>query len=138
MLPNAFIGHKEKPTSDELAAVLEDTQALWEQLVVDMAALGVDIQEWNSYSLKAGWALRLLHKKRRILYLSPHKGCFQVLFIFGDKAVQAAHEDGLPKGILKRIDEGQRFPEGTAVRIDVKSARDVEVVKKLAALKLQH
>jgi hypothetical protein len=138
MLPNAFIGQKEQPTADELAAVLEDTQTFWSQLVADMAAQGVDIQEWNSYSLKAGWALRLLRKKRRILYLSPQKGCFQVLLIFGDKAVQAAHEDGLPKGILKRIDEGQRYPEGTAVRIDVKSARDVEVVKKLAALKLQY
>lgn len=138
MLPNAFIGKKEKPTAEELAAVLEDTQALWDRIVADMVALGADIQEWNSYSIKAGWALRLLRKKRRILYMSPQKGCFQVLFIFGNKAVQAAHEDGLPKGILKRIDEGQRYPEGTGVRIDVKSARDVEVVKKLAALKIQH
>lgn len=138
MLPNAFIGKKEAPTADELAVVLEDTQVFWGQLVTDMATLGIGIQEWNSYSPKAGWALRLLRKKRRILYMSPHKGCFQVLFILGDKAVKAAHEDGLPKGILKRIDEGQRYPEGTAVRIDVKSARDIEVVKKLAALKLQY
>jgi hypothetical protein len=134
--PNAFVGHAAKPTTEELTAALGPTASIWNQLVANMAELGLTVQEWNSYSVKAGWSLRLKLKKRNILYMSPCKGCFQVAFILGARAVEAARESKLPKAILKTIEDAPRYPEGTGVRLLVKHSSDLPAIRKLAAIKL--
>jgi hypothetical protein len=133
---NAFIGKTTKPTEAEVAAALGSTDALWKQLVNWMAEQGAAIQDWNSYSPKAGWALKLKQKKRTIVYLSPCAGHFRIAFIFGDKAVAAAHEGNLSRSTLKLLDEAPRYPEGTGLRLMVKSAKDLAPIKKLALIKL--
>lgn len=140
MSTNAFIGHPEKPTDHELAAELgRPAQKLWDQLVTDLAQeCSITIAEWNSYSSKAGWSLRLKSAKRTIVYLSPWRGRFQASFALGDKAVEAARRSGLPKPVLRIISEARRYAEGTAVRIEVKGPKDVAIVKKLAAIKLEN
>jgi hypothetical protein len=137
ILPNAFIGKAKKPTDDELTAALGPAKVLWDQLVGGLAQEhGVDVQEWNSYSPKAGWAMRLKRKDRNIVYLSPSKGGFKASFALGDRAVKAARQSGLPAPVIKLIDEAKRYAEGTAVRLDVKGPKDISIVKKLAAIKL--
>jgi hypothetical protein len=139
MLPNAFIGKSKKPTDDELAEVLGAAKSLWDKLLVELAdELKIVDSEWNSYSSKAGWSMRLKVKKRNILYLSPSCGCFCVSFALGDKAVQAARQSKLPRRVIKIIDESKRYAEGTGVRIEMKKSTDVEIVKKLAAIKLDN
>lgn len=138
MLANAFIGKPKKPNESELAAELGASKALWDNLVIQLAQdHGIDVQEWKSYSLKAGWTLRLNRKKRAIVYLSPLRGCFRASFALGDKAIAAAKTRKLPASVMKTITEAKRYPEGTAVRIEVKKASDVSNVCKLAALKLE-
>ena len=137
MLTNAFIGKPEKPADEELAAALGRTKRLWDQVVSELAEEhGVTIQEWNSYSKKAGWALRLKRKERAIVYLSPGRGCFMASFALGDRAVKAALESELPAAVLQIIREARRYAEGTAVRMEVRAAADVVVTKKLVAVKL--
>ena len=68
MSPNAFIGRTLPPTDDELSAQLGAARVLWDEL---LAQLALPIQEWHSYSPKAGWSLKLILKKRTILYLAP-------------------------------------------------------------------
>jgi hypothetical protein len=140
MLQNAFIGKPEKPTDEELAAELgSPSQALWDQLVTGLAReYGVAIQEWNSYSRKAGWSLRLKRGERNIVYLAPSRGCFLASFALGDKAIQAARRSKLPPGAIKILDEARRYAEGTAVRIEVHAAKDIAIVKKLAVAKLEN
>lgn len=139
MLPNAFAGKAKKPSDSELAGELGSAKTLWDQIVADLAEEHeIDAQEWNSYSKKAGWSLRLKRKERNIVYLSPHRGCFTASFALGDKAVQVARHSGLPPQVLKIISEAKRYAEGTAVRIEVKTSKDVAVVKKLAAVKLEN
>ena len=139
MLPNAFIGKAEKPTAEELAAELGSAMALWDQLVTGMAEEhGAVGQEWNSYSRKAGWALRLKKGERNIVYLSPSHGSFMASFALGDKAMQAARASKFPPPVIKILNEARRYAEGTAVRIEVRAAKDVGIVKKLAAIKLEN
>jgi hypothetical protein len=139
MLPNAFIGRAKPPSESELAAELGSGKRLWDELAAIMEEeLGLDTQEWNSYSPKAGWALRWKRKERNIVYLSPHCGCFTASFALGDKALQAARAQGLPGPALKIIKEAKKYAEGTAVRIPVKTAADIQVVKKLAIAKLEN
>jgi hypothetical protein len=137
MPTNAFIGKTEQPTEVELAAALGPAKAAWDKLIANLAdECGIVDQEWNSYSRKAGWALRLKREGRNIVYLSPSEGCFLVSFALGDKAVCAALQVGLPLAVVKIIKESKRYAEGTGVRLEVKSSRDIAALKKLAAIKL--
>ena len=137
MSPNAFIGKTEQPTDGELTAALGPAKALWDQLIDDLAdECGVVDQEWNSYSRKAGWTLRLKREQRNIVYLSPCEGCFRVSFALGDKAMRAARAAKLPQRIVKIMNEAPKYPEGTGVRITMKTPKDLAAVKMLAAIKL--
>jgi len=137
-LPNAFIGKAGIPTDDDLAAALgRSAKALWDRLLVSLAEQhGIVTREWNSYSPKAGWSLRLKRGKRAILYLSPCRGCFRASFALGGKAVEAARESGLPPRVIEIIDTARRYAEGTGVRVDVNRPADIAIVQKLAAIKL--
>ena len=136
MATNAFIGHATRPTESEVAAELGAKKPLWEELLAELERLGVSDLEWNSYSQKAGWALKVLRKGRVIVYLSPQHGGFLASLALGDKAVAAAKESKLAPKILKIIAEAKRYAEGTAVRIELSSRTDVAAVVKLAAIKL--
>lgn len=137
MLPNAFIGRTGQPSDGELAAVLGAGKALWDRLLDELAAeLRLVVREWNSYSRKAGWSLRVKLKERNVVYLSPHHGCFTASFALGDKAVQRACAGSLPPRIVKLIRDAKRYAEGTAVRIEVSGPEDIAVVKELASIKL--
>ena len=137
-LTNAFIGKPKKPTESELASELGTSKALWDELVDDLAKEYRLAREWNCYSKKAGWALRLKRGDRNIVYLSPFRGCFRASFALGDKAVQAALASGFPKPVIKLIQEAKRYAEGTAVRIDVNEPEDISIVKQLVVIKLEH
>jgi hypothetical protein len=88
MLPNAFIGKQDEPSAAELDSALGLAKPLWDRLVAILAdELGIADHEWRSYSLNAGWSLRLIRQKRVIVYLSPSRGSFMASFALGDKAV---------------------------------------------------
>jgi len=139
LAPNAFIGRADRPTDEDLAGVLGPTKPLWDGLVADMSDRhGVTIQEWSSYSLKAGWSLRLKRGKRTILWMSPLQRSFLVTFILGDRAVAAARQSGLSARLLRTLDEAPRYPEGTGIRLPIKGPRDIAAVRKLAVVKLEN
>jgi len=139
LAPNAFIGKTESPTGADLSKALGPAKPVWDQLIADMADQhDVAIQEWNCYSPKAGWSLRLKRGKRTILWMAPCEGCFRVAVILGDKAVQAARRSGLSARVLRLIDQAERYPEGTGIRLHIKGPRDIPQVKKLAAIKLEN
>jgi len=106
------------------------------QLVDWLAEQGVSGQEWKSSGMKYGWSLRLKQKKKNIVYLSPCAGCFRVAFVLGDRAVEAARNSGLSKTTVQVLDEAPHYPEGTGVRLMVKSAKDLADIRKLALVKL--
>ncbi len=135
---NAFAGWPQQPTDAELATALGASTTLWRKLVADLSREHALVAEWNSYSKKAGWALRLKRGDRNIIYLSPLQGGFRASFALGDRAVAAARESGLTSRVVKVIGEAKRYAEGTAVRIDVNGDEDVAAVKMLARIKLEH
>ena len=139
MVPNAFIGRTEKPTDADLAKALGPVKLVWDRLLADLAAKhGVTVQEWTSYSLKAGWSLRLKRGKRTIVWMAPCEGCFRVAFILGHKALLAARQSGLSARALRALDEAERYPEGTGLRLLINGPSDIPTVRKLAVVKLEN
>jgi hypothetical protein len=137
MTTNAFIGNTEQPSAQALAGALGAAKPVWDQLLADVARnCGADVQQWKSYSHKYGWSLRVMRKKRTIVWLSPSSGSFTVLFILGEKAMRAARGSGLPKRVLAMMDKAPKYPEGTGLRFEIKTAGQLGVLNKLAAIKL--
>jgi len=136
---NAFAGQKECPTEKAVALALGSTLPLWKQLIAEMKRdLKIDVAEWHTGSVKYGWSYRLQRKKRNIVYLGPRQGSFVASLVLGDRAVAAAQRSDLPAAVIKIISESRRYAEGTAVRIDVKTAQDLEIIKQLAKIKIEN
>ena len=138
-LENAFAGQSVAPSRKELAAVLGPKLALWTKLISDLRQeLKLDAEDWHSSGAKYGWSYRLQLKKRNIVYLGPRIGSFVAAFALGDKAVAAARQSGLSDRVLKMLAEAKRYAEGTALRIEVSSPEDLDVVKTLARIKVEN
>jgi Protein of unknown function (DUF3788) len=134
---NAFIGKKEEPTENQLTTALGPAKEVWDQLLDELAQEhGVTSGEWKCYSIKLGWSLRVKRGKRTIVWLSPRAGCFEVVFIFGQRAMSAVQQCKLPKRVIKAVSEAKRYPEGSGVRLEVKTRKELNALKKLAAIKL--
>lgn len=136
MATNAFIGHPKQPSESELTKELGKKKLLWDEVLAELDRVGVSDLEWKSYSSKSGWVLKVIRKKRVIVYLSPMRGAFRASFVLGDKAIAVAKGAKLPAKILKLVSEGTKYPEGTAVRVVVNSRSDVSAAVKLATIKL--
>jgi hypothetical protein len=125
------------PKDDELARVLGRAAGHWDNLKAHLSSEFNPLTETWKFSGKAwGWSLQLRYKKRAIVYLTPCRGYFHAGLALGEKAVKAAHQSDLPASILKIIDSAKKYAEGRAVRLEIKSARDVSAVKKLASIKM--
>ncbi|MBE0540943.1 MAG: DUF3788 domain-containing protein [Verrucomicrobia bacterium] len=137
MSANAFINKPKQPTDSELAAALDPAKAVWDQFLSELSQdHGVNGHEWKCHSPKWGWSLRVKRKERTVVWLAPCENCFTVLFILGEKAMRAARQTKFPQRVAKAMDEAVKWPEGTGVRLQVRSSRDVAALMKLAAIKL--
>jgi hypothetical protein len=115
---------------------LGPARAFWDELLADLARdCEADVHEWKCYSPKTGWSLRVKRKQRTIVWLAPATGFFTLVFILGDKAVQAVRQSGLSKEVLDMISKAPRYPEGTGVRLEIRSRTDLELPRKLAQIK---
>ncbi len=137
MALSAFDDKTHKPEADELAQVLGRSGRLWNELTAGLSAqydpLG---QEWRFSGQNWGWSLRLKHKKRAIVYLTPCKRHFLAGFALGEKAAKAAHAAGLPPQVLECIDNATKYAEGRAVRLEVRTRKDLAAVQQVVALKM--
>jgi len=136
---SVFIDRSRQPAEADLARALEDSFVFWNELKERIAARFKPLSfEWGFTSKTTGWGLRLKHKERIILYMTPCAGHFLASFALGEKAVQAADEAKLPRSLLKIIDSAKRYAEGRAVGLKATSDRDVRNIEKLAVIKMSN
>jgi hypothetical protein len=134
---SVFDDKAQQPTEADLARALKGSFGFWNELKERMASRFTPLTfEWGFTSKTTGWGLRLKHKERIILYMTPCEGHFLASFALGEKAVHAAHKVNQPSSILKIIDSAKKYAEGRGVRLKVTSARDVRHIEKLAVIKM--
>lgn len=137
MALSAFDDRSKQPRTGDLTKVLGRTGPHWDSLTAHIAAEYAPLDAtWSFAGAKWGWSLRLRRKKRTVLYMTPCEKHFLVGFVLGEKAVKAAHQGGLPDAVLSTIDAARKYVEGRGVRIEVRSKKDLEVAKRLAAIKM--
>ena len=139
MALSIFEDKSRPPTEDDLAEALGECKPFWDELY---AASNQDFgplkSEWKFYGKNSGWTLLLKNNKRTILYLYPQHGAFITLFVFGEKAVDAARQAMLPAGIMTLIDDAKPYMEGRSFQVKVGTSDDLAVIHKLAAIKMAH
>ena len=139
MSANVFIDKLAKPDDQALVRALGKTYPLWAEIEKHIATtLGESIEEWKYYGMKSGWTMKTLYKKRNLFFFTACKGYFRIAFVFGDRAVAEIVTSDLPKAMIEEITNAKKYAEGRGIRIDVKTRRDVESVKKLIAFKVMN
>jgi hypothetical protein len=125
------------PDAAGLSALLGGTAKLWDRLVEEMATREPPVTGvWHFAGSTGEWSMRLKQGDRIILYVTPQPGRFVVGVVLGEKAVDAARRAKTAAGVLALIEAAPRCAVGRGIRLPVKSARDLRVVRTLAALKL--
>ena len=136
---SAFMEKNVRPREADLIGVLGRARKLWDELRELVASDFTSLdEEWVYSGKNYGWSLRLKQKKRAILYMTPLEKYFRVSFAFGEKAVVAAHQSKLPSTLLKIIDEAPRYPEGRALRLEIRKKTDVRFAVMLAGIKMSN
>jgi len=137
MALSAFDDKSHEPEEPELQGTLGRAGARWDELVAYIASEYAPLTtKWGFAGAKWGWSLRLTQKMRTVLYMTPQERCFLVGFALGERAVRAAHAIPLADSVLAVIDEAPKYAEGRGVRIEVRTKKDIETVKRLAAVKM--
>jgi hypothetical protein len=139
MSASVFADKAAKPDGPMLAKALGKSYPLWREIKEHLKVEYGDLtEEWKFYGQKSGWILKTLRKKRNLFFFVPLEGSFSVSFVFGDKAVAAAEQSDLPRSLVAELKSARKYAEGRGLRIDVKSATDVEHIKKLVEIKVNN
>ncbi len=139
METSVFKEKSNQPTNDLLLKTLEEKWKLWEAIKQHIKEKhGDTTEEWRFYSVKYGWTLKTLLKKRNLFFFAPLNGYFRVTFVFGDKAVTAVEKSDLSENIKSELKNARKYVEGRGIRIEVKNQDDVENVKKLIDIKVSN
>lgn len=132
-----FADKSHRPTGTDLADVLGPAKRHWDSLVDRVRDVNPKAEAaWKFYTAKYGWTFVVRDKRRNLLYLTPAQKRFRVSLAFSDQALEAAEHSDLPERVVKPIRESPKYPEGRAVRIEVTSARDLAIARKLLAIKI--
>jgi hypothetical protein len=135
--PGAFTDKTREPSAPAVAASLGRAHNLWLKTRDIIAFQHPPVsEEWVFGGKNYGWSLRLGHRKRAVLYLTPCRGYFRAGLALGEKATRAALEAKLPAATIALINEAPRYVEGRAVRINVRRASDVRTIAALAAVRM--
>jgi hypothetical protein len=125
------------PTSDELAELLGPAGDLWTELAAAIRTSHPPVTErWVYGGRKYGWSCRLERGKKGILYMTPDAGHFRVGLALPDSAREAVLSGDLPDPIREALAGATKAMEGWPVRMQVRTADDVVVALRLAAIKL--
>lgn len=136
MALSAFDDKKKRPTEADLRTTLGRAWPAWAKLHSGLhERIGPIDDVWGFTSSSTGWGLRLRHKDRVVVYMTPQKSQFLVSFVLGEKAVAASQAIRLPSALRDAIDAAPRYAEGRGVRVVVKGVKDIAGLVAVAEIK---
>lgn len=137
MSANVFMDRPTMPDERALASELGEAKECLDQICHFIEEeTGTLTREWKHYGQRSGWVLKLLYKKRNLLFVSPESGCFTLGFVFGDRAVKAVANSQLPEGIKSELVNARKYAEGRGIRFEIRDESLLENVKELIRIKL--
>lgn len=139
MSTNDFNNKQIMPDEAALAAEIGDTKEVLDRICRFIETeTGQLTWEWKHYGQKSGWTLKLLSKKRNLLFVGPESGYFIIAFVFGDRAVEAVVKSQLPETIKNELLNARKYAEGRGIRVEIRDDSQLENVLKLIRIKIEN
>ena len=139
MALSIFDNKGKHPTDDEVAEKLASTYKWWKGIIDHLYEHYPNItEEWNFSGEKYGWSLRILSKKRRIIYLIPCEGYFKFALVFGQKALKIVLSSHIHEEIKHELKAAKTYAEGTGFRMDMKDEKLFADIKDLIDIKFNN
>lgn len=137
MALSVFEDPAQPPSPDALRHALGPSADLWSALLRQVRSDCPTLSElWHHSGARFGWSLRLKHRERVILYVTPQRGGFLVGLVLGERAARIAEAGSLPPLALAALAAAPRYVEGRGIRLSVSSHEGLEAVRALIPFKL--
>jgi hypothetical protein len=93
------------------------------------------VERWKYYNDGKSWLLNVSRKKKTLFWLSVRDGYFRTTFYLNWRAAQLVPDSKIPQKLKDQFkeSEGEKF---RAITVVIKTKKDIEVYRKMVALKL--
>lgn len=125
---------QQAPDDAALAKVLGPARAHWDALLRKLDERVT--REWKFYGEVRGWQLKVLRRKKALLYLIPRGGRFTAAFPLSEPAFEAVRGSDLPAAFITEVEGAKKYPEGRPARIDVSDKKSATLATKVLELVL--
>ncbi len=135
---SVFADREVEPDKNDLAGKIGLLYATWQQVTqLVLSKLPHAIGQWNYPGQKYGWSYRLKYKRRAILYLLPQDACFDVVFVFGNKADKAVLESNCSDAIKDELMQAHQYAEGRSIRLNIDDNSLLDDLETLIDIKIR-
>ena len=114
------------PDESRLKRVLGEVYVAYQEI---LTMTGSCPREWKYYGKKFGWQLRVMHKAKALLYLSPLAGSFRVGCAVRENEREALLNSSLPVKLRQELAAAKKYAEGYPLRLLVKRGSDMKSVR---------
>lgn len=137
MSVSIFNSKLREPDDKMLADGLHDSKKYLDRICDFIRNVYGDLKpEWKYYGKNYGWLMKLINKKRNVMFVVPYEGYFRAVFTFGDKAVSSVASSNLPKKVKDELINARKYAEGRSVNFDVRSDEHMDTIFQLIRIKM--
>jgi len=128
-----------QPGDDLIFSLIGDNKKYWQKILKQMLEGYSDVTwSWNWYNDGKQWLFKLVQKKKTIFWAAIiTTGQFRITFYFGDKAEPLIYASDLPLKVKENFKTAKKYGAIRPATILVQSAEDVDIVLKLAEIKVK-
>ena len=134
-----FTDKSQQPTEDEITAALGERLPLWQEFIRFLRERYPSEEDFHFlYGKNHGWALRFRAGTKLLTALYPTAGGFTVQINLPPAAIEQAQGMALGQNVQQAIARAYPYPEGRWLFIPVESAADLDDIRQLLALRVEH
>jgi hypothetical protein len=138
MEPSAFTDKHAVPTDAAVDAMLGSGVDRWRSLRAGLdEALGPLDASWAFSGKAYGWSLRLGHRGRAVVYLTPLSGRFRASLALPERSMAEALAADLPSALHAVVMDAPLYAEGRAIRLEIVTDDDVAGLMTLARIRMR-
>lgn len=139
MAASIFDDKNSAPEMKSLSKALGSTFKVLESILgYIQSEFGDVVIDRKHYGKKSGWIMKCLLKKRNLFFLIPRENCFNLAFVFGDKAVAEVEKSDLPDKLISELVNARKYAEGRGLLLEISSDEKLEIVKTLLKIKVDN
>ena len=136
MAKSIYLDKGIQPDELMLTVALGETKLCWDNVLRHISeSYAVVSCEWKHYGIAWGWSFVIKSKAKTLCYLIPSEGHFYAAIIFNDKGRALATEAELPEQVKVEVEATKDNPKNIPYDFCVLNKDDVEIAKKLVAIR---